>query len=91
MKLQAAPDRYKNSYEQEENNHCAAWPISNLPLAALISDLKEEKESNYNSHTWIEGLEKSIIYLTAIADLDQHTVKIKQCFFLLGTWKSRIR
>ena len=46
------------------------WPISNLPLAALISELGNNKGDSYASHTWM-GFEKSIIYLTSIADLDQ--------------------
>jgi len=44
------------------------WPISNLPLAVLLSDDPSKTDYGYDKQSWL-GLEKNISYLPSVSDL----------------------
>ena len=44
------------------------WPISNLPLAVLVSDDPAKTDYGYDKQSWL-GLEKNISYLPSVSDL----------------------
>jgi CHAT domain-containing protein len=44
------------------------WPISNLPLAVLVSDDPTKTDYGYDKQSWL-GLEKNISYLPSVSDL----------------------